>query len=70
MSRAHAKWTVKTKLQRLHARCEECDLVHTAADEDGCCTSCGNDCKIENCYCSKRTRRFKEGRMPKQKAKV
>lgn len=35
-----------------HFVCTECG-VHVKADEDGCCASCGADCKIEACACKR-----------------
>lgn len=26
--------------------CDECKMLRVAADEDGCCTACGADCRI------------------------
>jgi hypothetical protein len=60
MTKAHSKWIVPTRIQRQHFRCPECRSCHVLADEDGCCATCGADCIVENCYCSKRDRRRKE----------
>jgi len=32
----------------LHYKCSECG-PHVAVDEDGCCVTCGRDCKTERC---------------------
>lgn len=31
-----------------HYHCPQCG-EHVAADEDGCCTTCGADCLVEPC---------------------
>lgn len=38
-------------MRRVHFHCPGCG-PHVAADEDGCCATCGRDCAVEACKCT------------------
>jgi len=40
------------KRPKMHFVCPECG-PHVPADEDGCCATCGADCKGAKCRCKK-----------------
>ena len=44
------KYKLKGQTEQ-HFYCPECRYRHALADEDGCCHTCGADCKTEKCDC-------------------